>query len=182
MNSKHLGKCPFALNLILFLTFSNLHSISIRSCTKMPTLSLSVLRENSNTCLIIPTTIISCRFRRKLYKTIGWRLPLWDYPSLVPIWEILDKPLSIVSFWLLHEISDYFVLIYEILVTFYSSGSRPGKGGPRNITSMRPPLVAIFFMTYFHRAGGGHGPLGPPPGSASVLYSTYIHYLPAVFR
>ena len=29
--------------------------------------------------------------------------------------------------------------------------------------SMRPPLVAIFFMTYFHRARGGHGPLGPPP-------------------
>ena len=28
--------------------------------------------------------------------------------------------------------------------------------------SMRPPLAAIFFMTYFHRAGGGHGPLGPP--------------------
>ena len=28
--------------------------------------------------------------------------------------------------------------------------------------SMRPPLAAIFFMTYFHRAGGGgHGPLGP---------------------
>ena len=28
--------------------------------------------------------------------------------------------------------------------------------------SMRPPLVVIFFMTYFHRAGGRHGPLGPP--------------------
>ena len=28
--------------------------------------------------------------------------------------------------------------------------------------SMRPPLAAIFFMTYFHRARGGHGPLGPP--------------------
>ena len=28
--------------------------------------------------------------------------------------------------------------------------------------SMWPPLVAIFFMTYFHRARGGHGPLGPP--------------------
>ena len=28
--------------------------------------------------------------------------------------------------------------------------------------SMRPPLAAIFFMTYFHRAGEGegHGPLG----------------------
>ena len=29
--------------------------------------------------------------------------------------------------------------------------------------SMWPPLAAIFFMTYFYRAGGGHGPLGPPP-------------------
>ena len=28
--------------------------------------------------------------------------------------------------------------------------------------SMRPPSAAIFFMTYFHRARGGHGPLGPP--------------------
>ena len=28
--------------------------------------------------------------------------------------------------------------------------------------SMQPPSAAIFFMTYFHRAGGGHGPLGPP--------------------
>ena len=28
--------------------------------------------------------------------------------------------------------------------------------------SMQPPLVAIFFMTYFHSAGGGHGPLTPP--------------------
>ena len=27
--------------------------------------------------------------------------------------------------------------------------------------SMRPPLAAIFFMTYFHRAGG-HDPLAPP--------------------
>ena len=31
--------------------------------------------------------------------------------------------------------------------------------------SMRLPLVAIFFMTNFYRAGG-HGPLGPP-GSAT---------------
>ena len=26
---------------------------------------------------------------------------------------------------------------------------------------MRPPLVAIFFMTNFYRAGAGHGPLAP---------------------
>ena len=35
--------------------------------------------------------------------------------------------------------------------------------------SMRLPSAAIFFMTYFHRAGGGHGPSAPPPGSATVI-------------
>ena len=45
-----------------------------------------------------------------------------------------------------------------------SSGSSGRvRGGLRNMKSMRPPSVAIFFMTYFYRAGGGgHGPLGPP--------------------
>ena len=39
---------------------------------------------------------------------------------------------------------------------------RPGKG-VRNMKSMWLPLAAIFFMTYFHRAGGrgSHGPLAP---------------------
>ena len=33
-----------------------------------------------------------------------------------------------------------------------------------------PPVAAIFFMTSFNRdRGGGHGPPGPPPGSAAVL-------------
>ena len=31
------------------------------------------------------------------------------------------------------------------------------------------PLDAIFFMTYFHRAGVGHSPLGPPLGSATGI-------------
>ena len=35
--------------------------------------------------------------------------------------------------------------------------------------SMQLPLAAIFFMTYFNRAGGGHGHLGPPTGSATVV-------------
>ena len=35
--------------------------------------------------------------------------------------------------------------------------------------SMQLPLVAIFFMTYFHRAGGGHDPLGPTPESATEV-------------
>ena len=33
--------------------------------------------------------------------------------------------------------------------------------------SMRPPSVAIFFMTYFHRAGGGGMAPLVPPGSAT---------------
>ena len=54
--------------------------------------------------------------------------------------------------------------------TFLVSSGSSGRirGGPRNTKSMWSPLVAIFFMTYFHRAGGGgHGPLGPP-GSATA--------------
>ena len=36
-------------------------------------------------------------------------------------------------------------------------------GGPRNIKSMQPNSVAIFFMTYFYRAGeGGAWPPRPP--------------------
>ena len=48
-----------------------------------------------------------------------------------------------------------------------SSGSSGRvRGGPRNMKSMRPPSVAIFFMTYFHRAGGAMAP-SAPPGSAT---------------
>ena len=35
--------------------------------------------------------------------------------------------------------------------------------------SMRPPLAAIFFMTYFYRAMGAPWPLGPP-GSATAAH------------
>ena len=51
-----------------------------------------------------------------------------------------------------------------------SSGWVEG-GGARNMKSMWPPLVAVFFMTYFYRAWGGGGawpPRPPPPGSAPV--------------
>ena len=54
-------------------------------------------------------------------------------------------------------------LFYDLL----SSGSSSRvEGGARNMKSMRPNSVAIFFMTYFYRAGGGHGGLAPP-GSAT---------------
>ena len=44
-----------------------------------------------------------------------------------------------------------------------SSGSSGRvRGGQENMKSMWPPLVAIFFMTYFHRAGGPpSAPLDP---------------------
>ena len=35
--------------------------------------------------------------------------------------------------------------------------------------SMRPPLAAIFFMTYLSRAGGGHGPLAPPGSATDIV-------------
>ena len=44
---------------------------------------------------------------------------------------------------------------------------------------MRPPLVAIFFMTYFHRARGGMAPSPPPDPLLSLrlfhLTSTKFH-------
>ena len=49
-----------------------------------------------------------------------------------------------------------------------SSGSRNfGGGGPRNMKYKPPPHGGHLFLAYFLQAGGGHGPLGPPPGSAT---------------
>ena len=42
------------------------------------------------------------------------------------------------------------------------SSGRVGVGGARNIKSMRPNSVAIFFMTYFYTAGGGAWPSQQP--------------------
>ena len=36
---------------------------------------------------------------------------------------------------------------------------------------MWPPSVAIFFMTYFHRAREAWPPRPPPPGSATVQFT-----------
>ena len=43
-----------------------------------------------------------------------------------------------------------------------------GKGGPRNMKSMRPPLAAIFFMTYFYKPGEAMTPSAPLPRSATA--------------
>ena len=44
--------------------------------------------------------------------------------------------------------------------------------------SMWPPLVAIFFIAYFDRDGGGHGPL-VPLGSATdlIIHATVVFFL-----
>ena len=55
---------------------------------------------------------------------------------------------------------------------------RLGKGGPRNMKSMRLPLAAIFFMTYFHRAGGGGG-MAPLPLDPLLLIKDGHHWSPA---
>ena len=53
----------------------------------------------------------------------------------------------------------------------YSSGSSGRvRGGPRNMKSMGPPLAAIFFMTYFHRARGAMAPSAPPPLDPLLIY------------
>ena len=43
-------------------------------------------------------------------------------------------------------------------------------GGSRNMQYKPPRVAAIFFWPIFYRPGGGHGPLGPPPGSATDIY------------
>ena len=47
-------------------------------------------------------------------------------------------------------------------ITLQHRIQRPGRGGPRNMKSMWPPLTAIFFMTCFYRAGGAMAPSAPP--------------------
>ena len=56
---------------------------------------------------------------------------------------------------------------WEILDPPSSGSSGRVRGGPRNMKSMRAPLAAIFFMTYFHRPGGPWPPR-PPLGSATA--------------
>ena len=59
--------------------------------------------------------------------------------------------------------------LHYIINFIFSSGSSSLVGGggligAKNMKSMWPPLVAIFFMTYFYRAGGAWP---SPPGSAT---------------
>ena len=52
-----------------------------------------------------------------------------------------------------------------------SSGSRGWVRGARNMKSMRPLSAAIFFMTYFHRAGRGGTAPGPPGSATARIHS-----------
>ena len=52
-----------------------------------------------------------------------------------------------------------------------------GGGGARNMKSIRPPSVAIFFMTYFTGPGGAWPPIPPDP-----LLKALLHTCPSVFN
>ena len=43
------------------------------------------------------------------------------------------------------------------------AGGERGGNVARNMKSMQPPLVVIFFMTYFYKARGTMAPLDPLP-------------------
>ena len=63
------------------------------------------------------------------------------------------------------------MLRHALGYALYSSGSSGRvRRGARNKKSMWPPLAPIFFMTYFHRAGGGGAWSPRPPGSATDLF------------
>ena len=55
---------------------------------------------------------------------------------------------------------------------FSSGSSGRVREGPRNMKSMRPPLAVIFFMTYFHRPGGGG--IAPRPLDPLLVFSFYF--------
>ena len=68
------------------------------------------------------------------------------------------------------------------MLSFFSSGSSGWvRGGwARNMKSMRPPSMVIFFMTYFYREVGAW----PPrlPGSATVFLSLISGFLGHIFK
>ena len=85
------------------------------------------------------------------YTEVAPNKPLWGVYSSIYVGSQRDKVCW--SLELLCELPS--ISIVPI------SGSSGRVRGPRNMKSVWPPLVAIFFMTYFYRAGG-HAPLSPP--------------------
>ena len=103
-----------------------------------------------------------------------WRQIFWHLRSVSHVmWINRRSRATWWTFWGYRKWVMYLILMSALcllkifLRNKHSSGSSGRvRGEPRNMKSMRPPSAAIFFMTYFYRAEGGHGPLGPP-GSAT---------------
>ena len=66
-------------------------------------------------------------------------------------------------------------ILAELKLNSSGSSVRWGWGGLRNMKSMRLPLAAISFMTYFYRAGGGMTP-SAPSGSATEKKIKFLVY------
>ena len=57
------------------------------------------------------------------------------------------------------------------------AASDPVAGwGPRNMKSMSPLLVAIFFMIYFYRAGGAMATLSPGSATVKLFFSELFSF------
>ena len=102
--------------------------------------------------------------------------------NVIVSWNIFlfvtqQKPLNEKSFISLKLLTSALTEnIHTVTGTFQSSPNNSSgssgrvRGGRKNMKSMRPPLVAIFFMTYFYRTGGGGAWPPRPPGSATELH------------
>ena len=81
---------------------------------------------------------------------------------------------------LLCRLQLHYILFAMIKRRLSSSGSsgRAAGGEARNMKSICPPLVEIFFMTIFYRA---RRPLGPPGSSTAFLFGRNIE-IPFIFQ
>ena len=62
-----------------------------------------------------------------------------------------------ITMWIRIILHHHFMSNADLFVVSSGSSSQVGEG-PRNLKSIRPLLVAIFFMTYFYRAGEAWSP------------------------
>ena len=86
---------------------------------------------------------------------------------------LLKPPQPFTWLFLFLWVSSIVQLFDFLTIDIYSSGSSGWvRGGLRKMKSMQLPLAAIFFMTNFYRARGGHGPLSPPGSATDILHIT----------
>ena len=125
--------------------------------------------------------LISCEFNSH-WRQLQFLLKLFKTPRCQFCTEMSDlfylrKPRMLCQLNDLHQVTVFdnvFNTQMIFLVKRCSSGSSGRvRRGPRNMKSMQPPLAAIFFMTYFHRARGAMAP-SPPPGSATEVIGIYV--------